>query len=257
MYLQMIFRDAFYHADPHPGNLMLLPGGVVGVLDCGMVGRLDEELAEGIDDMLMAVVNHNSADLGESILRLGSAPPATPRDQLRADLTDFVADYVGQSIQDMDLSGALNSLLEIIRRYNITLPPPLSLLLRTLVELEGTAQRLSPEFSLAEVFRPFYTTMVRRRLSVRRILGRLQHAYRDWERLVESLPRDLGDVLKRVRDGTFSVHLDLRHIDPVINRLVLGRDDRRAVCRLFPPLEHESAADRSPAFRYLAVPVTC
>jgi ubiquinone biosynthesis protein len=222
MYLQMIFRDAFYHADPHPGNLMLLPGGVVGVLDCGMVGRLDEELAEGLEEMLMAVVNHNSADLGEIILRLGSAPPGTPRDQLRADLTDFVADYIGQSIQEMDLSGALTSLFEIIRRYNITLPAPLALLLRTLVELEGTAQRLSPEFSLAEVFGPFYATMVRRRLSARRIFGRLQHAYRDWERLVESLPRDLGDVLKRVRDGTFSVHLDHRHIDPVINRLVLG-----------------------------------
>jgi ubiquinone biosynthesis protein len=222
MYLQMIFRDAFYHADPHPGNLMLLPGGVVGVLDCGMVGRLDEELAEGIEEMLMAVVAHNSVDLGDIILRLGSAPPGTRRDQLRADLTDFVADYVGQSIQEMDLSGALNSLFEIIRRYDITLPAPLALLLRTLVELEGTAQRLNPEFSLAEVFRPFYATMVRRRLSVRHILGRLQHAYRDWERLAESLPRDLGEVLQRVRDGTFSIHLYHRHLDPVVNRVVLG-----------------------------------
>jgi ubiquinone biosynthesis protein len=222
MYLQMIFRDAFYHADPHPGNLMLLPGGVVGVLDCGMVGRLDEELAEGLEEMLMAVVNHSSIDLGEIILRLGSAPPDTPRDQLRADLTDFVADYVGQSIQELDLSGALNSLFEIIRRYNITLPAPLSLLLRTLVELEGTAQRLSPEFSLAEVFHPFYASMVRRRLSARHILGRLQRAYRDWERLAESLPRGLSEVLQRVRDGTFSIHLYHRHLDPVINRLVLG-----------------------------------
>jgi ubiquinone biosynthesis protein len=222
MYLQMIFRDAFYHADPHPGNLMLMPDGVVGVLDCGMVGRLDEELAEGIDDMLMAVVNRNSVDLVDILLRVGSAPPATPRDQLRADLTDFVADYTGQSIQDMDLSGALNNLFEIIRRYNITLPPPLSLLLRTLVELEGTAQRLSPHFSLAEVCRPYYMTMVRRRLSIRGVLGRLHHAYRDWERLAESLPRDLNEVLRGVRDGTFSVHVDHRHIDPVINRLVLG-----------------------------------
>jgi ubiquinone biosynthesis protein len=63
VYLQMVFRDAFYHADPHPGNLMLLPGGVVGILDCGMVGRLDEELAEGIQDMLMAVVNPSATDL--------------------------------------------------------------------------------------------------------------------------------------------------------------------------------------------------
>ncbi len=222
MYLRMIFRDAFYHADPHPGNLMLLDGGVVGVLDCGMVGRLDEELAEGLDELLIAIVNHNSVDLGEIILRLESAPPGIPRDQLRADLTDFIADYVGQSIQDLNLASALSSLFEIIRRYNITLPPALSLLLRTLVELEGTAQRLSPEFSLAEVFQPFYTTMVHRRLSIRGILGRFQHTYRDWERLVQTLPRDLSDVLKRVRDGTFSVHFDIRHIDPVINRLVLG-----------------------------------
>jgi len=222
MYLEMIFRDSFYHADPHPGNLMLMPGGVVGVLDCGMVGRLDEELAEGLDDMLMAVVNHNSVDLEEALLRVGSAPSATPHDLLRADLTDFIADYVGQSIQDLDLSGALNNLFEIIRRYTITLPPQLSMLLRTLVELEGTAQRLNPEFSLAEVIRPFYNTMVRKRLSVRRILERLKHAYSDWERLAASLPRDMNDVLKRMREGTFSVHLDHRHIDPVINRLVLG-----------------------------------
>jgi len=222
MYLQMIFRDAFYHADPHPGNLMLLPGGVVGVLDCGMVGRLDEELAEGLDEMLMAVVDHKSVDLEEVILRLGSTPPETARDQLRADLTDFVADYMGQSIHDMDVSGALNSLLGIIRRYNITLPPALSVLLRTLVELEGTAQRLNPEFSLGEVIQPFYATMVRRRLSIRGVLDRLRHTYRDWERLVQALPRDMDDLLRRVREGTFSVHLDLRHIDPVINRLVLG-----------------------------------
>jgi ubiquinone biosynthesis protein len=222
MYLQMIFRDAFYHADPHPGNLMLLPGDMVGVLDCGMVGRLDEELAEGIDDMLMAVVNRNSVDLADMLLRVGSAPPTTPRDQLHADLTDFVADYVGQSIQDLDLSGALNSLLEIVRRYNITLPPPFSLLLRTLVELEGTAQRLSPHFSLAEVCHPYYMTMVSRRLSIRGILGRLHHTYRDWERLAETLPRDLNDVLKGVREGTFSVCLYHRHLDPVVNRLVLG-----------------------------------
>lgn len=222
MYLNMIFRDAFYHADPHPGNLMLLPGGAVGVLDCGMVGRLDEGLAEGLNDMLMAVANRNSGDLQEALLRVGSAPSTMPRDALRADLTDFIADYVGRSIQDMNLSGAMNDLFEIIRRYTITLPPQLSMLLRTLVVLEGTARRLNPEFSLAEAIRPFYNTMVRKRLSVRRIPGRLQHALGEWERLAASLPRDLNGVLKRMREGTFSVHLDHRHIDSVTNRLVLG-----------------------------------
>lgn len=222
MYLQMIFRDGFYHADPHPGNLMLLPGGVVGVLDCGMTGRIDEGLSHAIEELLMAVVDRNSSDLAETVLRVGSAPVGVPRDRLQADLADFVADYAGQSIQDLDLSGALNSILEIVRRYHITLPPALSLLLRTLVELEGTAQQLSPTFSLAEVLRPFYATLLRQRLSPKRMLGRLHHAYRHWERFIETLPRDLSEVLDRVRDGTFHVHLDHRHLDPVINRLVLG-----------------------------------
>ena len=222
MYLQMIFRDAFYHADPHPGNLMLLPGGVVGVLDCGMVGRLDEELTDDINEMLMAVINPGSGDLADIILRVGSAPPGIARDEFRTDITDFIANYTGQSIHELDLSGALNDLAGIIRRYNITLPPPLSVLLRTLVELEGTAQKLSPEFSLAEVIRPFYTEMVHRRLSPKRIFNRVRRTYRGWERVIESLPRDLGEFLKRVREGSFSVHLYHRNLDQVVNRLVLG-----------------------------------
>jgi len=88
--------------------------------------------------------------------------------------------------------------------------------------LEGTAQRLSPEFSLAEVLPPFHATMVGRRFSPRRVFGRLQDAYHDWERLARSLPRDLTDVVRGMREGTFAVRLDHRHLDPVINRLVLG-----------------------------------
>jgi ubiquinone biosynthesis protein len=222
MYLEMIFRDAFYHADPHPGNLMLLPGGVVGVLDCGMTGRLDEALAEAVEDMLMAVVNQSATDLTDIVLRLSSAPPGTARDELQADLADFVGDYTQQPIQDLDVSSALTRLVEILRLYHIALPPPLALLLRTLVELQGTAQRLSPEFGLAEVLEPYYASMVQRRASPRRIFVRVQRAFHDWQRLVESLPRDLNEVLQRVRGGTFSVHLEHRHLAPVVNRLVLG-----------------------------------
>ena len=222
IYLKMIFRDAFYHADPHPGNLMLLPGGVVGVLDCGMTGRLDAELAEDIEDTLLAVSKSNATDLAEILLRVGSAPAGVSRDQFRAEFNEFIADYTNQSLNELDLSAALNQLAEVIRRYKIILPPPLSLLARTLVELEGTAQKLNPRFSLAEVVRPFYSKVVRQRFSPRRILNRLQRSYRGWERLVESLPHDLGDIIRRIREGTFPVHLHHRNLDPIVNRLVLG-----------------------------------
>lgn len=222
MYLEMIFRDSFYHADPHPGNLMLLPGGVLGVLDCGMAGRLDESLRDEIEALLLAVAQRDAEALTDAVFLIGAVPANVARDQLRADLADFVAEYTGQSINELDLAGALRSLADIIRRHRISLPPGVSLLLRTLVVLEGTAQLLNPDFSLAEVIQPFYTRAVGRRLSPQRLWLRLQRSYRDWDRLLQSLPRDLTETLQRLRSGRLTVHLDHRHLDPVVNRLVLG-----------------------------------
>jgi ubiquinone biosynthesis protein len=222
MYLQMIFRDRFYHADPHPGNLMLLEGGVIGVLDCGMTGRLDDGLADALDEMLMAVVERDAGDLEDVISRVGFMPANTPREQLRADLANLIGDLVGQSIQELNLGRVLGAFFDIIRRYNITLPPEFTMLLRTLAELEGTSQRLSPKFSLSEVLESYYATVVRRRQSLPSLLGRLKHGYRDWQRLAQSFPRDLEDVFRRIREGTFSLHLEQRRLDPVVNRLVLG-----------------------------------
>src|SRR5206468_2422215 len=85
MYLEMIFRDGFYHADPHPGNVMVLPGGVVGVLDCGMVGRIDDHLRQSFEELLLALAERDSEALSELLLRLGSAPPTVDRAAFRAD----------------------------------------------------------------------------------------------------------------------------------------------------------------------------
>jgi ubiquinone biosynthesis protein len=222
IFLQMVFRDGFYHADPHPGNLMVLDGQVIGVLDCGMVGRVDDDLREQIEDLLMAAIDHDADRLLDSVVRIGQFPADFDRDELKSELLVFVDQHASQSVDQFDVSGALNGMTSIIRSHRITLPSRVSLLIKMLVMLEGTAQQLTPDFSLAELFEPYRSGAIRRRLSPARMWRKLQNAQRDWSRLAESFPGDVSDIVHRVRRGKLSVHLEHQRLDSIVNRLVMG-----------------------------------
>ena len=222
MYLEMVFRDGFYHADPHPGNLILLPGNIVGVIDCGMVGRIDEDLRDEVEALLLGIVENDSELVSEQVLRLGAVPSDCAREKLRADLQDFMADFTGHPLNEVHVGAALSNLVEIIRSHHIVLPPSLALLLKTLIVLEGTSRRFSPDVSIAELMQPYCTRLMLRRFSPGRIAKRARRTFRVWDRLLTALPRDLTDLLARFRDGSLTVHLDHRHLDPIVNRLVLG-----------------------------------
>ena len=222
LYLEMIFRDGFFHADPHPGNLMLLAGDIVGVLDCGMVQRLDEGLREKLVDVLLAVSLGDAEAMADSVWALGAIPPTGPKEPLCADCAELLGEYASTPINEIRLSQPLTKLTEIIRKNQIFLPPNISLLLRMLIELEGTAQLLHPAFSLIEVIEPYCKKALARRFSPTQISHQLWRDAHAWHQVLQQFPKDLRDLLDRIRVGTMSVHLEHRRLDPVVNRLVLG-----------------------------------
>lgn len=222
MYLEMIFRDSFYHADPHPGNLMFLPDGVVGVLDCGMVQRLDDDLREAIEDMLLAAAHRDARTVTDAVWDLCVSPTVSSRERLYSDINELLADYAGESVGRLDLGALMNSLAEIIHQNHLFLPPGASMLMRMLGELEGTAKLVNPSFSLFELIQPYAQEAAKRRYAPKRLRRQLIRSVREWDRLVRTLPGDINDLLQCLRSGTFDVHLDHRRLDPVANRLVLG-----------------------------------
>ncbi len=220
--LKMIFDHGFYHADPHPGNVMVMRSGQIGLLDFGMVGRIDERMHENVSEMLVALSSLDAEHMTTMLLRLGKTPPDLDRAALALDVADFLSYYASQPLDRFDLSGALNEMLEQVRRYRITLPARIAMLLKALITLEGTGRTLSPKFSLVEVMRPYRRKMVWQRLSPRRRWRKLQRLYSEMEHLVDILPQGIADVLDQVQSGRFDIHLDHRGLEPSVNRLVLG-----------------------------------
>jgi ubiquinone biosynthesis protein len=222
MSLDMIFRDGFFHADPHPGNYVILPDGVVGVLDCGMVGRLDEGLREGIEGALQAVVEHDVEEMVERVVHLGAPPPDLDRRALRDDLADFVAEYASRPIKELDLSAALGEVCDIIARYKIVLPSNTSLLLRTLMVLEGSARQLDPAFSLMDLITDYQARHGERLVILGRWFRDARRTARGYGRLFQHLPEDAGDILRRLRAGTLAFKHEHRGLQASIHRLVEG-----------------------------------
>jgi ubiquinone biosynthesis protein len=220
--LKMIFDNGFYHADPHPGNLMVMDGCTIGLLDFGMVGRIDERLHEDTSEMLVALSNLDAEHTTSMIIRLGRTPADLDRSALNLDVADFLSYYASQSLEKFDLGGALNEMMEQIRRYRIVLPARIVMLLKALVTLEGTARMVSPKFSLVEMIQPYRRKLFLRRFSPRRRLRKLHRLYSELEHLVDILPQGLASILEQMQSGRFDIHLEHRGLEPSVNRLVMG-----------------------------------
>ena len=222
VFLNMIFRDGFYHADPHPGNYMLLDGGVLGLLDCGMIGRLDESIRELFSELLMMLIDGDSESLADLLLRAGSAPEDVDRVAFRTDVSDLIIEHGTRSLDEFDLGGALDQLTGIVRCHQILMPSAASLLIKTLVMLEGTSRELNPSFSLAEVLEPFKEQLLRERLDPKRWLRRISHSVRDIDRLAKQGPRNIAEILDRLQSGKLKVRHELEDLKVVTSRLVSG-----------------------------------
>tara|TARA_B110000495_G_scaffold182920_1_gene178823 strand:+ start:937 stop:2685 length:1749 start_codon:yes stop_codon:yes gene_type:complete len=222
LYLKMIFHHGFFHADPHPGNIIIQDDGTIGLLDFGMVGRISEQLREDIEAMLVAIVNQDVSMLSTLIKRIGRCPNNLNESAFSNEVADFVGQYSTQVLAQFDMSGALNDFMSLVRRFEITLPGEVSLLIKVLVSLEGTGRQLNPDFSLMEIMKPFQRLLLLKRLSPTRQAKKMRRFYMEVEQLVDQLPKRISNILEQVQSGQFDVKLDHRRLGPTANRLVMG-----------------------------------
>lgn len=222
VYMQMLFTHGLFHADPHPGNLIAADDGAIGILDFGMVGRIDTRLREQIEEMLIAVSMSDSARMTQLIRRAGEVPMKLDEAALSIDVSEYISTYSRQGLGQFDLTGALNDLGDVLQRHGIKLPSQSAMLMKMLISLESTLAALNADFDAIEVMATFLRRASLRRHSPRRRLHQVRRMMLEAEYFMQIVPDQFLGLLDQVRRGELQVQIDHRKIGSTVNRLVVG-----------------------------------
>jgi len=226
--LVMILEHGFFHADPHPGNVKYLSEERIALLDFGMVGRLSEARRHEVADLLHGLVSRD-ADRVQRILLEWSMDTDTDADRLEEDIVDFIEQYHGVPLQQLDISAMIGDMTGVLRRHHLILPADLVLMLKAFITLEGMGRSLDPDFDMASEAAPVIKAVLKRHYSPSRIAERLQRSVADTLRVLGGLPEDLSRLLRMARRGRIEVHIDINslkevsaRLDKAASRLTLG-----------------------------------
>ena len=210
--LKMILVDGFFQADPHPGNVMCLPGNRIVLIDFGMVGRLSAARRSQIIDLLAGFVHHDEETMLEVLLDW-RGNDAVNEARLATDLGELALDYSDAQLKDLRIGALLHRVSAILREHSIVLPADLALLFKALITLEGFGRQYDPEFRLVDRVEPFLNRAMAERYQPVEALRRGQATVSEFLGLVASVPRDLARLVKDARHGRMRVELDLKRLD--------------------------------------------
>jgi ubiquinone biosynthesis protein len=206
-FLKQIFEDGFFHADPHPGNLLFLSDGRVGLLDFGIVGRVSRDRLAGLVTILLAMMEQDVETLLDECIALGLVPADLDRRTIQHEIDELLAEHLDLPLRDISLGHILETLFEMGRKHRLNVHSNLVLLGKTMLTLEAVIRALDPAFALVEEARWEVERLMRSRLPAEAMLKIGWRTSRQVLRLARRLPQHLERILQFVEAGRVRVEL--------------------------------------------------
>jgi len=219
-FMKQILIDGFFHADPHPGNMLVMKDGIIGFMDFGMMGRLDEEMREKGIDLFVAVLERNPNKIINEMLNLGiTSQEEIDTRSLKIDIKEMLEQYYDKPLKEIKLGELISQLVEISIKYHIKMPAEFALLGKSLITVEGIGSELDPDFNLAEIAKPYAKDLILERKSPQRLILKLLNDLAELYNLMILIPRQLSKTLKKMEKGAFKLEFQHRGLENLISAL--------------------------------------
>lgn len=226
-FFQQYLVDGFFHADPHPGNLFLLRDGRLAILDCGMMGRLDERTQAALVEIVLAIINLDAQRCMQITLEL--AEPMKPVDlvQLEWEYNRLLRKYVDLSLTQVNTSQAFYEILQAARRNHLRWPSNIGLFAKSLANLEGTGRQFYPAVNVVEEVRPLMNDMFWRQLVGADPLQSVLRTGLEFKNLSLDSPRQFSFLLNRLSTETLKFNLNIEAVE-ILRRSMDSAANRRS-----------------------------
>jgi ubiquinone biosynthesis protein len=229
IYLKQIFDYGIFHADPHPGNILIRPNGAIALIDFGMVGKLMQSQRYAFAGVFISLANRDAKSMATNLRRLSVDHEIEDMKAFEYDLNDLIQDYIVLEYEEMSVKDFTARIQKLAYKFKLQIPGTIFLILRSLAMLEGIAKVLDPKFDVLENIKPYGIRLIAEQFSVKNVSGEVKHTMLQLFTLFYNLPLELRDIVKQVRKGKIVLNTRQHGYDSFIkqihfaaNRLVMA-----------------------------------
>ncbi len=219
IYFSQIFEFGFFHADPHPGNILVRPDGKITLIDFGMVGKLTNREKYNFSSFFIAMANQQPKIMANHMQRLAVNSEIQNISLLERDLEILVDEFVTYDFENRNLDELTSRLRKIVFDYKLSIPGTIFLLFRTLAILEGIGRIVDPDMKIVEVVKPYSFKLFKEQYSPKNLSYEFQYTLSNFISLLYSSPLDLKFILKKIKSGKIYSHIELHGLESFMRRI--------------------------------------
>lgn len=216
-YFKQIFNYGFFHADPHPGNLLVLPNNVICYLDYGMMGSVVRKDLEALGSLFLSIKSKDVRRIIRAIQQLSDTTVIRNYRELENDVNEFVQNYSFRDLHQNEMSTIMLQLKDLIIKHGLKVPTHFFLLIRSMVTIEGVISKLDPKLDLIKLIRPFLLRLVAKHYNPVQFAKRIFNSIYELGMYMEEFPRDIKNAMRKINSGEIKVDLRHKGIDPVVH----------------------------------------